>query len=79
MSTRILEEKRDHFLAAALATLVPCAACLSVVFGLVAFYFGPTLVLVLYLFNLLVIAFTAKVLTTLMPRETPGLIMKMPV
>jgi ferrous iron transport protein B len=49
------------------------------VFGLVAFYLGPNLALVLYLFNLVVIAFTARVLTALMPEETPGLIMEMPV
>ncbi len=79
MSTRILEEKRDRFLAAALATLVPCAARLAVVFGLVAFYLGPILALVLYLFNLVVIAFTARILTGLMPEDSPGLIMEMPV
>jgi ferrous iron transport protein B len=79
MSTRILEEKRDRFLAAALATLVPCAARLSVVFGLVAFYLGPNLALVLYLFNLVVIALTARILTGLMPEDSPGLIMEMPV
>ena len=60
MSTRIMEEKRDRILAAALATLVPCAARLSVVFGLVAFYLGPTLALLIYLYNIVVIAFTAK-------------------
>jgi len=41
MSTRTLEEPRDRFIAAALGTLVPCAARLAVVFGLVAFYLGP--------------------------------------
>ena len=40
LSTRILEDRRDRFLAAALSTLVPCAARLAVIFGLVAFYLG---------------------------------------
>ncbi len=78
MSTRMLEEKRDRFLAAALSTLVPCAARLAVVFGLVAFYLGPLYALGIYLFNLFVIALTGRLLTQLMPEDTPGLILEMP-
>jgi len=78
MSTRTLEEPRDRYLAAALATLVPCAARLAVVFGLVAFYLGPLAAFALYLFNLLVIAVTGRVLNSLMPEDTPGLILEMP-
>ncbi|MDY6867583.1 MAG: ferrous iron transport protein B, partial [Chloroflexota bacterium] len=59
MSTRILEDKRERFISAALSTMVPCAARLSVVFGLVAFYLGPVVALAIYLFNLFVIALTA--------------------
>jgi ferrous iron transport protein B len=79
MSTRILEERHDRYLAAALATLVPCAARLAVVFGLVAYYLGPSLALAIYIFNLLVISITAKLLSRLMPENTPGLILEMPV
>lgn len=78
MSTRTLEEPRDRFIAAALATLVPCAARLAVVFGLVAFYLGPIHALALYVFNLLIIAVTGKMLSTLLPEDTPGLILEMP-
>jgi ferrous iron transport protein B len=78
MSTRSLEEPRDRYLAAALATLVPCAARLAVVFGLVAFYMGPVAAFALYLFNLLVIAVTGRILSKLMPEDTPGLILEMP-
>jgi ferrous iron transport protein B len=78
MSTRLMEDKRDRFLAAALATLVPCAARLAVVFGLVAFYLGPTVALVIYLFNLFVIGLTGRVLSRLMPEDSPGLILEMP-
>jgi len=79
MSTRILEDRQDRFLAAALAVLVPCAARLSVVFGLVAFYLGPGWALAIYLFNMLVIALTGRILTQLLPEDTPGLILEMPV
>lgn len=78
MSTRTLEEPRDRILAAALATLVPCAARLAVVFGLVAFYLGPIAAFALYLFNLLVIAVTGRILNQLMPEDTPGLILEIP-
>ncbi|MBI5935650.1 MAG: ferrous iron transport protein B [Chloroflexi bacterium] len=78
MSTRSLEEPRDRYLAAALATLVPCAARLAVVFGLVAFYLGPLAAFALYLFNLLIIALTGRILSKMMPEDTPGLILEMP-
>ena len=78
MSTRTLEEPRDRWMAAALATLVPCAARLSVVFGLVAFYLGPLPALLLYVFNLFVIALTGRLLTRLLPEDSPGLILEMP-
>ena len=78
MSTRTLEEPRDRYLAAALATLVPCAARLAVVFGLVAFYLGPLAAFGLYLLNLLVVALTGRILSNMMPKDTPGLIMEMP-
>jgi ferrous iron transport protein B len=79
MATRMLGERRDRFMAAALATLVPCAARLAVVFGLVAFYLGPELALAIYLFNIIVIAFTGRLLTKLIPEVTPGLILEIPV
>lgn len=79
MSTRMLEDRRDRYLAAALATLVPCAARLAVVFGLVAFYLGPALALGIYLFNLFVIALTGRIISSMLPEDTPGLILEMPV
>jgi ferrous iron transport protein B len=79
MSTRILEEKQDRFLASALAVLVPCAARLAVIFGLVAFYLGPTWAMAIYLFNIIVIALLGRILTNLLPEKTPGLILEMPV
>jgi ferrous iron transport protein B len=51
---------------------------LAVVFGLVAFYLGPLAAFALYLFNLLVIALTGRILSNLIPEDTPGLILEMP-
>jgi len=78
MSTRTLEAPRDRYLAAALATLVPCAARMAVVFGLVAYYLGPLAAFGLYLLNLLIIAVTGRILSSLMPETAPGLILEMP-
>ncbi|NLN70338.1 MAG: ferrous iron transport protein B [Chloroflexi bacterium] len=79
MATRILEDKRERYISAALSTLVPCAARLAVVFGLVAFYLGPGLALAIYLFDLFVIALTARLLNKFLPDDSPGLILEMPV
>jgi ferrous iron transport protein B len=79
MSTRMLEARRDRFMAAMLATMVPCAARMAVVFGLVAFYLGPEIALMIYLFNLVVIAVTGRILSKLIPEVTPGLILEIPI
>lgn len=78
LSTRILEASRDRFIAAALSTLLPCAARLTVVFGLVAFYLGPRLALGIFLADLFLVALTARVLARLLSQEPPGLILEMP-
>ena len=79
MSTRIMEDKRDRFLSAALSTMVPCAARLAVIFGLVAFYAGPWAALGIYLYNIFIIALTGKIITHFLPEDSPGLILEMPV
>ncbi|MEA3350255.1 MAG: ferrous iron transporter B, partial [Chloroflexota bacterium] len=79
MSTRVLEERQDRFLAATMATLVPCAARLSVVFGLAAFYLGPQVAVAIYIFNLIVIAITGRLMSRVMTEKTPGLILEIPV
>ena len=79
MSTRIMENRRDRFLSAALVTMIPCAARLSVIFGLVSFYLGPWAALGIYFFNILVIAITGKIITHFFPEDSPGLILEMPV
>ncbi len=78
MSTRILENRRDRFLAAALSTLIPCSARLVVVFGLVAAYVGPWAAAAIYVLNLFMIALTGRVLSGMMHEELPGLILEIP-
>lgn len=78
MSTRTLEDTRERFIAATLSTLVPCAARLVVVFGLVAFYLGPLWALGLYMLNLFVIALTGRIMMMILPDTSPGMILEMP-
>jgi len=79
MSTRIMENKRDRFLSAALVTMIPCAARLSVIFGLVSFYLGPWAASGIYFFNIFVIAIIGRIITHFIPEDSPGLILEMPV
>ena len=46
MATRILTSRRDRFIAAFLAVLVPCSARMTVIFALVGFYLGANYALV---------------------------------
>ena len=79
MSTRIMEDKRDRFLSAALATMIPCAARLSIIFGLVAFYLGPWPAVGIFFYNLVIITITGRIISSFMPEDSPGLIIEMPV
>jgi len=79
MATRLIRDKKERFIAGALATMIPCAARLAIVFGLVAFYLGPFIALLIYILDLIVIALTGRMLSKLLPEVTPGLIMEMPV
>ncbi len=79
MSTRIMEDKRDRFLSTALATMIPCAARLAVIFGLVAFYLGPWAGVGIFFYNILVISITGRIISSFLPKDSPGLIIEMPV
>ena len=78
MATRILESKRDRFITAMLATMVPCVARATIIFGLIGYFLGPHLAFLLYVVNLLVIAAVGKILTLLAPSVAPGLILEIP-
>jgi ferrous iron transport protein B len=78
MATRILRSPRDRFVASILAVIVPCSARTTVILGLVAFYLSPNAALAIYALNILVIALCGKVLATIWPEITPGLVMEIP-
>ncbi len=78
MATRTLEDQRDRFLAATLSIMVPCAARVAVIFGLIAYYLGSVAALGIYIFNILIIAVTGKLLSRRILRESPGMILEVP-
>jgi ferrous iron transport protein B len=79
MGTRILESERDRFIVSVLASLVPCAARTTIIFGLVAFFISPNAALAIYALNIAVIALSGRILSMILPEVTPGMIMEIPV
>ena len=78
MATRILTSRRDRFIAAFLAVLVPCSARMTVIFALVGFYLGANYALGIYVLNLVVIAISGHVLSRIWPEVSPGMLMEVP-
>ena len=78
MATRILESRRDRFIASVLVTMIPCAARMTIIFALVAFYISPQAALAVYILNIIVIIISGKILSCLLPEVTPGMILEIP-
>ncbi|TFG00156.1 MAG: ferrous iron transport protein B [Promethearchaeota archaeon] len=74
---RIMETQREKKISIALTSLVPCAAVLTVVMGLVGRYLGPIYVALLFAINFAVIILIGKILNKRMPGECTELIMEM--
>jgi ferrous iron transport protein B len=78
MATRILSTRRDRFIAAFLAVLVPCSARMTVIFALVGFYLGANYALAIYGLNIVVVALSGAVLARIWPEISPGMLMEVP-
>lgn len=78
MALRILESSRDRFIASILTVLIPCAARMTIIMGLVGFYLGGGWVFFLYLLNLVVVGLLGWGLSRLLPGCCEGLIMEVP-
>lgn len=78
MAARILPSRRDRFIAAFLAVLVPCSARMTVIMGLVGFYLGAYYALGIYALNLLVVMLAGHLLSRLWPEVSPGMMMEVP-
>jgi small GTP-binding protein len=78
MATRILTTRRDRFIAAFLAVLVPCSARMTVIFALVGFYLGANYALGIYILNIIIVALSGTVLARIWPEISPGMLMEVP-
>jgi ferrous iron transport protein B len=78
MATRILDSRRDRLIASLVASMVPCAARMTVIFGLVGFYLGGNAALCIYSLNLVVVALSGAVMSRLLPEVTPGMVLEIP-
>lgn len=74
---RIMETEREKKLSIALTSLIPCAAVLTVVMGLVGRYLGFFWVLLLFIVNFSVILIVGRILNKAMPGKCTELIMEM--
>ena len=79
MATRIMESPRDRFIAALIAAMVPCAARMTIIFGLVGYYLGGNAALGIYILNMIVIALSGALMSRLLPEVTPGMVLEIPV
>jgi ferrous iron transport protein B len=73
MATRILEFPQHRFIVSILATMIPCAARITIIFALVAFLIGPNAALGIFALNILVVAISGKILSVLFPYPEAGL------
>jgi len=74
---RIMETEREKKISIALTSLIPCAAVMTVVLGLVGRYLGLGWVLILFLINFLVILIVGRILNKTLPGTCTELIMEM--
>ncbi|MFH1101988.1 MAG: ferrous iron transport protein B [Methanobacteriota archaeon] len=75
---RIMETKRDRFIAIFLSTLVPCSARTVVILGLVGAYVGVQWAIGLYVFDFLLIFLIGRILNKMVPGTSVGIIMELP-
>ena len=78
MATRILSSRRDRFIAAVLAVLVPCSARMTVIMALVGVYLGAGYALGIYVLNILVVVLAGHILAQIWPEISPGMLMEVP-
>jgi ferrous iron transport protein B len=77
VATRILDNRRDRLLSALLIPFIPCSARNAVIFALTAAFAGPLWAMIIYLFVILVIALSGKLLSLFLEKPL-GLIMEIP-
>lgn len=78
LTCRMLENKRDRLIATFLTTMVPCSARTSVVLGMVGAFVGWYWAVGLFIFQFLLIFVLGRILSKMVPGQSPGIIMEIP-
>jgi ferrous iron transport protein B len=78
LGTRIMERDRDRFIAAILATLVPCSARTVILLGLVAAFLGPVYAIIIYALTFILMYILGRLLNRYIKGSPTGLVMEMP-
>ena len=78
LACRIMDNKRDRLIATFLSTMVPCSARTSVVLGLVGAFIGWQWAVGLLVFQFVIIFVVGRILSRLIPSNSPGIIMEIP-
>ncbi len=78
MATRILKSKKEKYITAFLASMVPCSARTTVIMGLAGYFLGYGYVILLYVLNLSVIAVSGMLLKSMLPGMSPEMIIDIP-
>lgn len=74
---RIMETDREKKISVFLTSMIPCAAVMTVILGLVARYLGFTWVVLLYGINFAAIIVVGKIISRVLPGQCTELIMEM--
>ncbi|MBD3227774.1 MAG: ferrous iron transport protein B [Candidatus Lokiarchaeota archaeon] len=74
---RIMETEREKKISIALTSLIPCAAVMTVVLGLIGRFLGMFWVVVLFVINFAVVFIVGRILNKLIPGKCTELIMEM--
>lgn len=78
MATRTLGDRKERFLATALAVMIPCSARTVIILGLVGHFIGLNAALAIYLLNLAVIVLSGFFLSKTFYGDIYGIIMEIP-
>jgi len=78
MATRILDFPQHRLIVSILTTMIPCAARITIIFGLVAFFISPNAALAIFALNILVVSIAGKILSSIYPEASLGLILEIP-
>jgi len=78
LGAKIMETRREIFIASFMATLVPCSARLVIILGTIGVFMGPQYALAIFVLDALVVFSVGYLADKLVPGKTYDLIMEMP-